>query len=112
MSLAAKPTLYKDIMFRSRLEARWAAFFDIAGWRWAYEPFDLEGWTPDFQLKGAANDVLVEVKPIDWFDDGPEVVLQFRDLEKVRRLRSGPAPDAEMLKKTELMVVGDGPQLV
>ena len=33
------PTLYGGVRFRSRLEARWAAFFfDVAGWSWEYEP--------------------------------------------------------------------------
>jgi len=30
--IAAIPTLYKDVQFRSRLEAKWAAFFDLLGW--------------------------------------------------------------------------------
>lgn len=58
------PTAYAGVNFRSRLEARWAAFFDICGWKWDYEPFDLEGWTPDFLLTAGITDVLVEVKPI------------------------------------------------
>ena len=47
---AAIPTTYKGIRFRSRLEARWAAMFDICGWRWEYEPLDLPGWIPDFLI--------------------------------------------------------------
>ena len=42
------PTMYDGYRFRSRLEARWAAFFDLAGWEWKYEPIDLDGWIPDF----------------------------------------------------------------
>jgi hypothetical protein len=57
------PTLYKGREYRSRLEARWAAFFDLAGWRYEYEPFDLAGWIPDFVLKGS-NEYLVEIKPV------------------------------------------------
>jgi hypothetical protein len=48
---------------RSRLEARWAAFFDLVGWKWEYEPFDLEGWIPDFKVSGPKGSLLVEVKP-------------------------------------------------
>lgn len=44
------PTKYDGVLFRSRLEARWAAMFDILEWGWDYEPFDLNGWVPDFQL--------------------------------------------------------------
>lgn len=50
--------------FRSRLEARWAAFFELLGWRWDYEPVDFEGWVPDFGLYGETRVTYVEVKPI------------------------------------------------
>lgn len=56
-------TTHAHTRFRSRLEARWAAFFDLIGWRWEYEPFDLDGYIPDFLLLGH-DPVLVEVKPI------------------------------------------------
>lgn len=46
--LQAIPTRYRGTQFRSRLEARWAAFFDLVGWSWNYEPFDLLGYVPDF----------------------------------------------------------------
>lgn len=59
------PTTYAGVNFRSRLEARWAAFFDLAGWPWEYEPFDLDGWIPDFRLIGK-KPALIEVKPIDF----------------------------------------------
>ena len=57
------PTLYRGVQYRSRLEARWAAFFDLLGWPHQYEPFDLEGWIPDFLLTGR-HPTLVEVKPV------------------------------------------------
>jgi hypothetical protein len=59
---ASIPTLYNGVQFRSRLEARWARLFDLLGWEWEYEPFDLLGWIPDFIIKGNP-DILVEVKP-------------------------------------------------
>jgi hypothetical protein len=46
----ARPTFYNGTQFRSRLEARWAAAFDIIGWEWKYEPYDLNYWVPDFEL--------------------------------------------------------------
>jgi len=58
----AIPTLYAGVRFRSRLEARWAAFFDIVGWRWEYEPFDYAGYIPDFAILGKIP-LLVDVKP-------------------------------------------------
>lgn len=58
------PTVYNGVRYRSRLEAKWAAFFTLAEWRFEYEPFDLPGWSPDFLLIGKNKNVLVEVKPI------------------------------------------------
>lgn len=66
------PTIYRDVQFRSRLEARWAVFFDLLRWPWQYEPFDLEGWIPDFLIRGSLGPVLVEVKPVV---DRPDSVL-------------------------------------
>lgn len=74
--MKAHQTKYSGVEFRSRLEARWAAFFDLAGWKWEYEPIDLHGWTPDFRVKfecghsecGHINGwhtLLVEIKPFD-----------------------------------------------
>jgi len=65
---SAIPTAYRGVNFRSRLEARWAAFFDNLNRKWDYEPIDLDGWIPDFVLHGAKEKVLVEVKPIWAFD--------------------------------------------
>jgi len=61
--MKAIPTFYNGIKFRSRLEAKWAAFFDNLKWHWEYEPFDLGGWIPDFMLIGKNRSTLVEVKP-------------------------------------------------
>jgi hypothetical protein len=66
MNIAAIPTRYGDVMFRSRLEARYACWFDQCGVAWAYEPFDLDGYIPDFAIGGTA---LVEVKPALQVDD-------------------------------------------
>lgn len=72
-SIAAIPTVYRGRQYRSRLEARWAAFFDALGWKHEYEPYDLHGWVPDFMLHGRCSDgrprpILCEVKPITEFD--------------------------------------------
>jgi len=37
-AIKAIPTRYRGYHFRSRLEARWAVFFDAAGVAWDYEP--------------------------------------------------------------------------
>ena len=68
----ALETQYNGVTLRSRLEAKWAALFDSLGWQWDYEPFDLDGWSPDFLLRiqrpcrlGGVREIclLVEVKP-------------------------------------------------
>lgn len=68
-TIKAKPTRYKGIPFRSRLEARWAAFFDKLGWEWEYEPCDFNGWYPDFVIFGQSP-IYVEVKPVLDFPKG------------------------------------------
>lgn len=55
-------TNYRDCLFRSRLEARWAAFFDVLHWPWVYEPWDGNAYIPDFIVQGA-RPLVVEVKP-------------------------------------------------
>jgi len=62
------PTTYAGTRFRSRLEGRWAAFFDLIGWRWIYEPFDTADWIPDFLVQGDAL-FLVEVGPCEFWSD-------------------------------------------
>ena len=69
--IKAHQTLYNGVQYRSRLEARWAAFFDLAGWDHEYEPIDLHGWSPDFRVEfpcshsecSGSHVLLVEVKP-------------------------------------------------
>lgn len=63
------PTTGRDgVRFRSRLEARWAAFFHLLGWPWQYEPdLGLEGWIPDFMITRGAG-LLIEVKPVRSLD--------------------------------------------
>lgn len=66
MTIKAIETRYKGYRFRSRLEARWAVFFDALGLQWEYEPegFDLgeAGWyLPDFYLPEL--EAWAEIKP-------------------------------------------------
>lgn len=70
MTLKAIETQYNGYRFRSRLEARWAVFFDKAGIKYQYEPegFEVEGYDgevyrylPDFYLPEIG--IYAEVKP-------------------------------------------------
>ncbi len=104
-TIVAHPTTYNGIRFRSRLEARWAAAFDLLGWQWEYEPFDLDGWVPDFQLTlekkynhqfhkldegyGGSDDIdvpnpLVEVRPVEPCYVDQDVPTGF-DLDRIYR---------------------------
>lgn len=65
--IKAIPTRYRGYHFRSRLEARWAVFFDALGIEWEYEPegFELPDGTrylPDFWLPTIEGGTWVEVK--------------------------------------------------
>lgn len=61
--LKAIETRYKGYRFRSRLEARWAVFFDTLRIPWLYEAegYDLDGlwYLPDFQM---VADLWIEIK--------------------------------------------------
>lgn len=64
--IGAKETEYKGYRFRSRLEARWAVYFDACGLKWEYEKegFNLPDGTsylPDFWLPQVR--MWAEVKP-------------------------------------------------
>lgn len=67
MTIRAIETRYAGCRFRSRLEARWAVFFDTMGIRWEYEPkgFVTKAgpYLPDFRLPDLR--LFVEVKGSD-----------------------------------------------
>lgn len=72
MTIKAIPTMYRGTQFRSRLEARWAEFFDRIGLVWQYEPEGYETsagrYLPDFYLphvhhRGRPASLFFEVKP-------------------------------------------------
>jgi hypothetical protein len=63
--MQAITTEFRGYRFRSRLEARWAVFFDTLGLDWTYEPegFNLDGdwYLPDFWIDDWQ--AWVEIKP-------------------------------------------------
>jgi len=67
--IKAIETRYNGVNFRSRLEAKWAAMFDLLGWRWDYEPIDFNGWIPDFAIYGKYAPTFVEIKPVVAFPE-------------------------------------------
>ena len=66
MAIKAINTEYNGYKFRSRLEARWAVFFDTLGIEYEYEPegFEFEDGTrylPDFWMP--TEECFIEIKP-------------------------------------------------
>lgn len=84
-TIKAIETQYKGHRFRSRLEARWAVFFDTLGVKWEYEPegYDLGkvGWyLPDFyfpevrwhgEVKPDAPIAKSDIAKMEYFDNYP-----------------------------------------
>ncbi|TQS30021.1 hypothetical protein [Microbispora sp. KK1-11] len=72
MTLQAIETQYSGCRFRSRLEARWAVFFDTLGIPWEYEPQgyligpedNRRPYLPDFYLPGIGTWVEVKGDPM------------------------------------------------
>lgn len=70
---SATPTQYAGTVYRSKLEARWALFFDLVGIKFNYEPKHIEftssidgektGYLPDFWMPDLNGGSYVEIKP-------------------------------------------------
>lgn len=115
MSLNPVQTEYKGYLFRSRLEARWAVFFDSLGVEWEYESegYDLGNgihYLPDFLLHGVTIDHGLYKENCDIY---VEVKGQMtpEDKEKITRFYEAGAPesDEDGLSKTPVLVVGKIP---
>lgn len=81
-----KSTLFRGYKFRSKLEAKWAVFFDSLNIAFEYEPEafvcdDGSQYTPDFFLPnctlryGLKRGVYLEIKRIGWADTLEEQFL-------------------------------------
>lgn len=99
-------TVYKGHKFRSRLEARWAVFFDAAGIKYEYETegYELENglrYLPDFYLPEVKDrhgnpGIYVEVKG----------VITEADLKKIDKFTAGFFDDPD---KKRVLIVGGIP---
>lgn len=108
--LKAIQTYYNGYLFRSRLEARWAVFFDACGVDYEYEPegYDLGNglmYLPDFLLHGvegrSSGDLYVEVKG-QMNDNDAMKINRFAELGME-------TPDQCGKSKTAILVVGKLP---
>lgn len=110
--LEAIETVYDGCTFRSRMEARWAVFFDAIGVEWEFEPegydlADTDGtrvrYVPDFFIP--SMDVYIEIKPPAFLDMPPDhvrtalrkAVLLTRETRKRTLIALGAPHEANVL---------------
>src|SRR3990167_6740337 len=103
-------TYYAGCRFRSRLEARWAVFFDALGITWEYEPqgFVLSNglcYLPDFWLPGigstdppASIGTWFEVKGVEASGADKEKIEMFESARLI--VATGQLPDGNALGAT------------
>ena len=96
-SLRARPTVYRGIQMRSRLEAKWAAAFDKDGHLWEYEPRCFANqrgqYLPDFAVRfrwRSDETRYVEIKP-------PQTMAQILDVAERMEIIWDSEPDALLL---------------
>lgn len=98
--LNAIETQYKGYRFRSRLEAKWAIFFDEIGWEWIYEHdgYDLPcgKYLPDFFFPDI--NCFAEVKPVPFTKN---------EMTKCCQLSEGLCEDTSNCEKGVILLVGN-----
>src|SRR5215467_9619768 len=102
MTIKAIETKYGGYKFRSRLEARWAVFFDEEEIEWDYEP---QGFTVDTPRGG------INYLPDFWLGSGQWAEVKgFLDLEGMRRLHAIATGMTVCGSGNDLVVFGDVPR--
>lgn len=91
--------IYKGLQFKTSLEARWAAFFDLAGWEWHVNPAPVGDWLPDFKVSFPCSHsecdfhtLLIAVLPlstIDSFGNHPSLEHQFFIQDDLKKIHVG-----------------------
>lgn len=67
---------YGAFEFSTRLQAQWAAFFDLAGWTWRSNVVPIYDWKPDFFVSfpcrhsecSGSHELMVSVLPVEKLD--------------------------------------------
>ncbi len=110
-------TIYKGCKFRSRLEARWAVFFDNCNADWEYEPegYDLGNgiyYLPDFLIRNVdgrvGGDLYVEVKGVMTEKDMHKIKLFSGYKEIKKTFEGGYSSHIEIKNKT--LILGNIPK--
>lgn len=104
--IKAIETKYNGYKFRSRLEARWAVFFDALGVKYEYEPegFDLGNgryYLPDFRLKCWGTRGEIEDKPFDLYIE-VKGKMTYEDAEKIKDFVGNSWPSWETVEHLPL----------
>lgn len=97
MQIKSIDTQYKGYLFRSRLEARYAYLFDLAGVRWSYEP-------DAYQLDDGTNylpDFFVSVRDDHWRREEFENPGYWVEIK-------GRVPTEHEIQKMHMLAVGTG----
>jgi len=120
--IKAIETIYNGYKFRSRLEARWAVFFDSAGIRYEYEPegYDLgdagyylpDFWLPDIggrakrtedvwgnKMTGSEKGIFVEVKGDMTEKDYNKILKFYEEVDKILVVGQLPNGDVWNIKE-------------
>jgi len=108
------PTVYNGIRMRSRLEAKYAAFFDRLGWAWEYEPIDLDGYIPDFIVDPGSELILFEVKGMDEELDAAKLKIEFSGWDGEAIVASGQLEHSNIgsfLERSDVVFQWDGAEL-
>jgi hypothetical protein len=101
--IRAIETHYDGYKFRSRLEARWAVFFNKVNIEWEYEPQGLELKTPAGRIR---------YLPDFWLGTGQWAEVKgYLDVDAMRRLYAIGCGLAECGQGNDLVVFGDVPRL-
>ena len=107
-------TLYNGYRFRSRLEARWAVFFDALGVKYEYEPqgFDLGNgmyYLPDFKVKcyGCRGNYELET-PFDLYIE-VKGTMTGTDMKKIKAFADEYDDNGCIGIRNPILIVGDIP---
>lgn len=106
-------TYYNGYRFRSRLEARWAVFFDALGVKYEYEPegFDLgDGlyYLPDFRVECWGCRGGIGEEPFDlWIEVKGKMTPE--DAEKIRRFANFNEDGDDYGPEHPILIVGNIP---
>lgn len=109
MNVKPIETSYRGYRFRSRLEARWAIFFDTLEIKWEYEPegyrmSDGTCYLPDFWLPSFSCGMFVEVKPENG-DFSKAIKFAIESNQSVWLADGVPAPKAYNVASRERMAL-------